>query len=61
MKRVGFIWEELTSIDNCEKAVLKGISNKRKTKRLKYIKDNHKEFGKRLQNILVGGWMPDGY
>lgn len=59
MKRVGFIWEELTSIDNCEKAVLKGISNKRKTKRLKYIKDNHKEFGKRLQNILVEGWMPD--
>lgn len=57
-KRIGYIWEELTSIEHCEEAVLYAIRNKRKTRYLKYIKKNYKKYAVKLQGILLQGWIP---
>ena len=57
-KRIGYIWEELTSIDHCEKAVLYAIRNKKKTKYLKYVKKHYKKYAVRLQAMLLNGWTP---
>ena len=39
-KRKGYVWEELTSIENCELAVLNAIRRKKKTKFLQHVKEN---------------------
>lgn len=57
-KRIGYIWEELTSIEHCDKAVLTAIRNKRKTDYLRYIKKNHLKYAERLQRMLLEGWTP---
>lgn len=57
-KRIGYVWEELTSIEHCEKSVLYAIRNKRKTPFLNYVKEHYKEFAVKLQKILLEGWIP---
>lgn len=57
-KRIGYIWEELTSIEHCEKTVLYSIRNKKKTKYLEYVKRHYKEYAVKLQKVLLQGWMP---
>lgn len=57
-KRIGYVWEELTSIEHCEKAVLYAIRNKRKTRYLRYVKENYKDYAVKLQEILTEGWEP---
>lgn len=57
-KRYGYIWEELTSIEHCEKAVLYAIRNKKKTRYLIYVKNHYKKYAVRLQKILLEGWRP---
>ena len=57
-KRIGYMWEELTSLEHCEQSVLYAIRNKRKTPYLKHIKKNYKEYGYRLQQTLLDGWTP---
>ena len=57
-KRIGYIWEELTSIEHCEKAILYAIRNKRKTKYLIYIRKHYKKYAVRLREMLVNGWIP---
>lgn len=58
-KRIGYVWEELVSIENCEQSVLDAIQNKRKTPFLRHVKENYKEYGLRLQQVLIDGWEPD--
>ena len=58
-KRVGHVWEKLTSIEHCNAAVLRAIKRKRKTRYLKYVKANHEKFGARTQKLLLDGWEPD--
>ena len=57
-KRYGYIWEELTSIEHCEKAVLYAIRNKKKTRYLMYVKKHYKKYAIRLQKTLLEGWEP---
>lgn len=57
-KRIGYIWEELTSIEHCEKAILYAIRNKKKTNYLNYIKRNYKVYAIKLQKVLLQGWTP---
>lgn len=59
MKRIGYVWEEVVSIENCEQAVLSAIRNKRKTKFLNHVKEHYKEYGEKLQKDLINGWVPD--
>lgn len=58
-KRKGHIWEELTDRDHCDRCVLYAIENKRKTPFLQHIKDNYKEYGQKLQQTIITGWIPD--
>lgn len=57
-KRIGYVWEELISIEHCEKSVLTAIRNKRKTSYLNHVKNNHKEYGYKLQQTIINGWEP---
>lgn len=57
-KRIGYIWEEMTSIKHCEESILYAIRNKKKTGYLKYVKKNYKKYAVKLQNVLLNGWMP---
>ena len=59
MKRIGFVWEETVSTDNCNQAILTAISNKRKTKFLKHIKEHYTEYGENLRQTLINGWTPE--
>lgn len=59
MKRIGHVWEELVSTDNCEKAVLRAVRNKKKKRFLKYVKAHYKEYGERLHDDIVNGWQPE--
>lgn len=59
LKRIGHVWEELINANNCDKAVLCAIRRKRKTKFLKHIRENHKEYGEKLRQELINGWIPD--
>lgn len=58
-KRVGHVWEKLTSVEHCNAAVLRAIKRKRKTRYLKYVRENHEKFGARTQKLLLDGWEPD--
>lgn len=59
MKRIGHVWEELVDRDNCDQAILSAIKRKRKTKFLRHVKENCKEYGEKLQNELINGWKPE--
>lgn len=59
MKRYGYVWEEVISDENCELAVLEGLKNKKKTPYISYILEHYKEYGHKIQQILIDGWIPD--
>lgn len=59
MKRIGYVWEEVIDQENCNQAVLDAIRAKRKTKFLKHVKENYKEYGEKVRAELVNGWKPD--
>ena len=59
MKRIGYVWEELTSIENCQDAVLSALKDKKKNKTIVHIREHYKEYGERLQKELINGWHPD--
>lgn len=59
MKRIGHVWEELIDETNCDLSILDAIKRKRKTKFLKHVKENHKEYGARLRAEIIKGWTPD--
>lgn len=47
-KRVGFVYEQVISLDNCIEAVKEMASSKPKHKRAQYMKEHADEFGKTL-------------
>lgn len=57
-KRKGYLWEELTTLELCERAVLVSLRNKRKTPYLRHIKEHYKDWGKKIQQIMINGWKP---
>lgn len=59
VKRVGYVWEELVDIANCEAAVLSAIRNKRKTRFLRHVKENYQEYGQKIQRTIIDGWEPE--
>ena len=59
MKRIGHVWEELTSPEHCSQAVLDAIRNKRKTRFLRHVKEHHAEYGEKIRQIMMEGWVPD--
>lgn len=59
MKRVGYVWEELVTSENCERAILDAIRNKRKTKFLRHIRKNYEEYGEKLRLEIINGWEPE--
>lgn len=58
MKRIGFVWEELVSTENCEEAVLDALRNKKKTPYLRHVLSNYKEYGEKIQQEIINGWIP---
>lgn len=42
----------------CDDTVLDAIYNKRKTPYIMHIKDNYREYGGKLQQVLIVGWIP---
>ena len=58
MKRKGYIFEEVTSLENCEQAVLEAIKRKKKTRYLRHVRKHYKEYGYKLQQTLLNGWEP---
>lgn len=58
MKRKGYIFEEVTSLENCEQAVLAAIKHKKKSRYIHYVKEHYKEYGYELQQTLLNGWEP---
>lgn len=59
MKRIGYVWEELISVDNCNQAVLNAIRAKRRTRFLRHVKEHYTEYGERVRQELINGWKPD--
>lgn len=57
-KRIGYVWEEVVSLENCEQAVLDAIRHKKKTRYLEYVKRNYKKYGAKVQRLLLEGWEP---
>lgn len=57
-KRIGYVWEEVVSLENCEQAVLDALKNKKKTRYLRHVKKNYKKYGAKIQRILLEGWTP---
>lgn len=58
-KRKGHVWEELTDKDHCNQSVLDAIANKRKTPFLLHVRDNYQEYGNKIQQVMICGWVPD--
>lgn len=53
MKRTGYIYEELISLDNCRKAIRKASKGKRKRQEVKDILDHIDEYAEDLSRRLV--------
>lgn len=61
-KRVGFVYEQVISLDNCILAVKEMARSKPKHRRAQYMKAHADEFGKRLHEQLSSGiWEPRPY
>lgn len=61
-KRVGFVQEQVVSLDNCIAAVKEMASSKPKHRRAQYMKEHAEEFGKSLHEQLASGtWQPRPY
>ena len=58
-KRIGYVWEEMTSIEHCNQCILDAIKNKRKTAYLIHINENYTEYGQALRQTLINGWEPE--
>ena len=61
-KRVGYVYEQVISPDNCAKAVREMARSKPKIKRAQYMKENADYFGAKLSEQLSNGtWKPRPY
>lgn len=61
-KRVGFVYEQVISIDNCILAVKEMARSKPKHRRAQYLKAHADEYGKQLHVQLSNGtWKPRPY
>ena len=61
-KRIGFVYEQVISLDNCILAVQEMARSKPKVRRAQYMKENAEYFGKKLHEQLSSGtWEPRPY
>lgn len=57
-KRIGFLYQKVLTLDNCVSAVIEGTENLRKTPMIQKIRNNPKEYGQKILNTLIEGWIP---
>lgn len=61
-KRVGFLFEQVTSVENCKKAVEEMARSKPKMRRAQHMKHNSDRLGKKLSEQLIAWeWQPKPY
>lgn len=61
-KRIGYLYEQVASPDNCILAVREMARSKPKIRRAQYMKRNAEEFGKRIsEQLITGTWTPRPY
>lgn len=61
-KRIGYVYEQVISLDNCILAVQEMARSKSKIKRAQHMKENAEVFGKKLHDQLANGtWEPRPY
>lgn len=57
-KRLGYIYEQVCTVENCRRAVLCGTENLRRTKYVADIRDNPDKYAETILKILQDGWNP---
>lgn len=58
-KRIGYVFEELISEENCNAAVKSAIRRKKKTRFIRHVQKHIKEYGDRTRRIIIEGWEPE--
>ena len=53
MKRFGFLYEKIVSVENCKQAIINASKHKRKRKVVKEINDNLDYYAKDLSERLI--------
>lgn len=57
-KRIGFLCEQVLTLENCTAAVLEGTDNLRRTPSIKRIRENPEVWGRKVLKVLTEGWIP---
>lgn len=57
-KRIGYLYEQVLTLENCIRAVLEGTANLKKTKKIRRIRSNPERYAKQILSILKNGWVP---
>lgn len=57
-KRVGFLYEKVLTLENCQEAVMVGTKNLKKTKKVRWIRSHPEEAGQQVLDALTNGWKP---
>lgn len=57
-KRIGYLYEQVLSLENCTNAVLIGTKNLKKTPKIRRIRENADKWGQRILDALSEGWVP---
>lgn len=57
--RIGFLCEQVLTLQNCTAAVLEGTANLKKTPKIRRIRKNPEVWGRKILNILAAGWIPE--
>lgn len=58
-KRIGFLYEQVLTLQNCTAAVLEGTANLKKTAKIRRIRKNPEVWGQKILDILTAGWIPE--
>lgn len=57
-KRIGYLYEQVLTLENCTAAVLEGTDNLKKTPAIKRIRENPEIYGQKILDVLSSGWVP---
>ena len=61
-KRIGYLYEQVVSEENCIQAVIEMTKDKLKNRKARWIRNNAESYGKRLvQDLQIGYWQPTPY
>lgn len=57
-KRLGNLYKEVVSLDNCYKAVLEGTASLKRTRKIKHIRKHPLKYALDVQLAIIKGWTP---